>query len=60
MKFVEKGSQKKARKYKRPAFKIFSGKVKIWGHAYLTYFGRSLKVSNFWVYFGPQGRFDKK
>ena len=30
------------------------------GHAYLTYLGRSLKVSNFWNSFGPQGRFDEK
>ena len=24
------------------------------GHAYLTYLGRSVKVSNFWVNFGPE------
>ncbi len=30
------------------------------GHAYLTYLGRSLKFNNFWVNFGPQGRFEGK
>ena len=34
--------------------------MKIWGCAYLTYLGRSLKVNNFWINFGPQGRFEEK
>ncbi len=42
--------------FKRPALKIFTGKAP----ACLTYLGRSLKVSNFWNNFGPQGRFDEK